>query len=75
MIELAIKDLERIDLLEGRSNLTGYESELLLRLTTEEHPAAFLEGVWFEEICGLLNVEPDVIRGGLRARRIAHSDK
>ena len=69
MVALAIRDLERIDHLEGNATLTDYESKKLLALTQDWPPAAFLDGAWFEEICLMLNVEPENIRAAVRERR------
>ena len=73
MIGLAIRDLEQIELLEDKPNLTVYERKKLVQLTEGWHPAVFLAGDWFEEICVMLDMPPDTIRSGLLARRIANS--
>ena len=66
VIALAIKDLKKVEELEGKPTLTVYESQQLLILNQECPPAAFLECDWFEEICLLLNVEPENIRAAVR---------
>lgn len=74
VIGLAIRDLEQIESLQDKPNLTVYERKKLLQLTEEWHPAAFLEGDWFEQICMMLNLIPGTIRKGLRSRRIVGSE-
>jgi len=69
VIALAIRDLKQIEHLEDKPTLTAYERHQLLALTQEWSPAAFLEGDWFEEICRMLNVEPETIRTAVRERR------
>ena len=68
VIALAIRDLEQIEHLQGKRTLTGYESKKLLRLTKAWPPETFLEGDWFEEICRMLNVEPETIRAAVASR-------
>lgn len=75
VIGLAIRDLEQIESLQDKPNLTLYERKKLLQLTEEWHPAAFLEGDWFEEICMMLNVVPGTIRNGLRSRRLSDPER
>ncbi len=69
IVGLAVKDSEHIKCLEDRPSLTAYEHKKLQQLTEDWHPADFFDGVWFEDICAMLNVQPDAIRSELLARR------
>lgn len=69
VIGLAIKDLELVAYLESKTSLSDYESTKLLGLTADDHLAHFLESDWFEQICSMLDLEPEVIRHGFRTRR------
>lgn len=69
VIGLAIKDLELVEYLESKASLSDYESAKLLGLTSDDHLAHFLESDWFEQICSMLDLEPEVIRLGFRTRR------
>jgi hypothetical protein len=74
VIALAIRDLEKIWRLESKPTLTEYEGKKLARLSGEWRPEAFLEGEWFEEICMMLQVQPDTIRSAVRERRNGRDD-
>ena len=74
VIGLAIKDLEQIEALQGKPSLSVYEQKQLLQLTGDEHPAAVLDGDWFEMICAMLDVRPETVREGLATRRASAGD-
>ena len=69
VIGLAIKDLELVDYLQSKTSLSDYESEKLLGLTADDHLAHFLESDWFEQICDMLDIQPEMIRLGVHTRR------
>jgi hypothetical protein len=69
VIGLAIKDLALVEYLESKTSLSDYESKKLLGLTADDHLAHFLESDWFEQICGMLDIHPEMIRLGVRTRR------
>ena len=69
VIGLAIKDLEVVEHLESKASLSDYESNKLLGLTADDHLVHFLESDWFEQICGMLDIDPEMIRLGVRTRK------
>ena len=64
VIERAALDLHYLSRFTARTNLQKHELEKLRRIE-ECPPVAFIEGNWFEEICGYLAVDVEVLRRGL----------
>ena len=62
VIELAIKDYEFLRRIRQRDHLTPSERKKLRGLTEDGEPEEFFASRWFEDICGMIGVEPAVIR-------------
>jgi hypothetical protein len=62
VIELAIKDYEFLQRIRRQDQLTPSERKKLRGLTEDGDPEEFFESNWFEDICRMIGVTPDVIR-------------
>lgn len=62
IIELAIKDYEFLLRIREQDQLTPSERKKLRGLTEDGDPEEFFDSRWFEDICGMIGVHPDVIR-------------
>lgn len=67
VIELAIKDFEFLQRIRRQQHLTPSERKKLRGLTEDGDPEEFFASRWFEDICGMIGVQPDVIRERLGA--------
>ena len=67
VIELAIKDFEFLQRIRRQQTLTPSERKKLRGLTEDGDPEEFFASRWFEDICGMIGVQPDVIRERLGA--------
>ncbi len=67
VIELAIKDFEFLQRIRRQQTLTPSERKKLRGLTEDGDPEEFFASRWFEDICGMIGVTPDVIRERLVA--------
>ncbi len=67
VIELAIKDFEFLQRIRRQQTLTPSERKKLRGLTEDGDPEEFFASRWFEDICGMIGVTPDVIRERLGA--------
>lgn len=67
VIELAIKDFEFLQRIRRQQTLTPSERKKLRGLTEDGDPEEFFASRWFEDICGMIGVQPDVIRERLSA--------
>ena len=67
VIELAIKDFEFLQRIRRQQNLTPSERKKLRGLTEDGDPEEFFASTWFEDICGMIGVQPDAIRERLGA--------
>jgi len=67
VIELAIKDFEFLQRIRRQQTLTPSERKKLRGLTEDGDPEEFFASRWFEDICGMIGVQPDVIRERLVA--------
>ena len=66
VIELAIKDYEFLLRVRQQSQLTPSERKKLRGLTEDGDPEEFFESSWFEDICRMIGVTPEVIREQLQ---------
>ena len=62
VIELAIKDYEFLLRIRRQNGLTPSERKKLRGLTEDGDPEEFFESRWFEDICRMIGVTPEVIR-------------
>lgn len=62
VIELAIKDYEFLLRIRRQDQLTPSERKKLRGLTEDGDPEEFFASNWFEDICRMIGVTPDVIR-------------
>ncbi len=62
VIELAIKDYAFLLQIRQRSLLTPSERKKLRGLTEDGDPEEFFKSCWFEDICRMIGVTPEVIR-------------
>ncbi|MFQ5745025.1 MAG: hypothetical protein ACE5HV_15770 [Acidobacteriota bacterium] len=62
VIELAIKDYEFLLRIRDQQQLTPSERKKLRGLTENGDPEEFFASRWFEDICGMLGLQPNVIR-------------
>jgi len=62
VIELAIKDYEFLQRIREQDQLTPSERKKLRGLTEDGDPEEFFASHWFEDICRMIGVTPDVIR-------------
>jgi hypothetical protein len=62
VIELAIKDYEFLQRIRRQDQLTPSERKKLRGLTEDGDPEEFFASNWFEDICRMIGVTPDVIR-------------
>lgn len=67
VIELAIKDYEFLLRIRQQQQLTPSERKKLRGLTEDGDPEEFFSSRWFEDICGMIGVQPDVIRERLES--------
>lgn len=67
VIELAIKDYEFLQRIKRQHHLTPSERKKLRGLTEDGDPEEFFESRWFEDICGMIGIQPEVIRERLEA--------
>lgn len=71
VIELAIKDYEFLLRIREQDDLTPSERKKLRGLTEDGDPEEFFDSRWFEDICGMIGVQPDVIREKLETMAAA----
>jgi hypothetical protein len=62
VIELAIKDYEFLNRIRNQQQLTPSERKKLRGLTEDGDPEEFFASNWFEDICRMIGVTPNVIR-------------
>lgn len=62
VIELAIKDYEFLNRIRDQDRLTPSERKKLRGLTEDGDPEEFFASNWFEDICRMIGVTPNVIR-------------
>jgi hypothetical protein len=62
VIELAIKDYEFLQRIREQDQLTPSERKKLRGLTEDGDPEEFFASHWFEDICRMIGVTPNVIR-------------
>lgn len=62
VIELAIKDFEFLNRIREQDQLTPSERKKLRGLTEDGDPEEFFASNWFEDICRMIGVTPNVIR-------------
>ena len=62
VIQLAIKDYEFLRKINGQDSLSPSERKKLRGLTEDSDPVEFFNSRWFEDICGMIGVEPKAIR-------------
>ena len=62
VIELAIKDYEFLLRIRRQDQLTPSERKKLRGLTEDGDPEEFFASNWFEDICRMIGITPDVIR-------------
>lgn len=62
VIELAIKDFEFLQRIRRQDQLTPSERKKLRGLTEDGDPEEFFDSNWFEDICRMIGVTPEVIR-------------
>ncbi|HEX9698957.1 MAG TPA: hypothetical protein VGD06_05800 [Acidobacteriota bacterium] len=67
VIELAIKDYEFLHRIRRQNQLTPSERKKLRGLTEDGDPEEFFASHWFEDICRMIGVHPEVIRENLGA--------
>ncbi len=62
VIELAIKDYEFLLRIRRRAELTPSERKKMRGLTEDGDPEEFFASSWFEDVCRMIGVTPEVIR-------------
>lgn len=62
VIELAIKDYEFLLRIRKQSQMTPSERKKLRGLTEDGDPEEFFDSNWFEDICRMIGIQPQVIR-------------
>ena len=66
VIELAIKDYDFLLRIRQQEELTPSERKKLRGLTEDGDPEEFFDSSWFEDICRMIGVTPEVIRERLQ---------
>ena len=62
VIELAIKDYEFLLRIRKRAELTPSERKKMRGLTEDGDPEEFFASRWFEDVCRMIGITPEVIR-------------
>ncbi len=62
VIELAIKDFEFLLRIRQQDELTLSERKKLRALTEDGDPEEFFASNWFEDVCRMIGITPEVIR-------------
>ena len=62
VIELAIKDYEFLLRIRQRAELTPSERKKMRGMTEDGDPEEFFASSWFEDVCRMIGVTPEVIR-------------
>lgn len=62
VIELAIKDYEFLLRIRQQGQLTPSQRKKLRSLTEDGDPEEFFASNWFEDICRMIGIQPEVIR-------------